>query len=100
MAEKQMIPAKDFCSYHHIEISFLRSLNDYGLIELIDRDGDNFLEPDEVLVLEKLVRLHYDLHINFEGLDVIQHLLEQHDELTREISALRNKLSFYETQAP
>ena len=100
MNQKQMIPAKDFCSYHHIEISFLRSLNDYGLIELIDQDGDNFLEPDEVLVLEKFVRLHYDLHINLEGLDVIHHLLEQQDELTREIAALRNRLNFSEAQVP
>jgi hypothetical protein len=100
MATTQMIPAKDFCSHHHIEITFLHSLHDYGLIALVSSDDEVYLEPEEVIIVEKLVRLHYDLHINLEGLDVIQGLLERQNELTKEIAALRNKLNFYETRQP
>jgi hypothetical protein len=98
MATTQMIPAKDFCSHHHIEITFLHSLHDYGLIALFSSDDEVYLEPEEVIIVEKLVRLHYDLHINLEGLDVIQGLLERQNELTKEIAALHNKLSFYEAR--
>jgi hypothetical protein len=100
MAVQQMIPANEFCSHHHIELSFLRSLHDYGFIALIDRDDNNFLEPDEVLLVEKFIRLYYDLHINLEGLDVIHRLLQRQHELINEITLLRNKLHFYEDQPP
>jgi len=99
MAAQQLIPANEFCRHHHIEISFLWSLHDCGCIVLIDNDGNNFLEPDEVVTVEKLVRLHYDLHINLEGLEVIQRLLQRQDELTNEITVLRKKLEFHEARS-
>jgi hypothetical protein len=38
------------------------------------------------------VRLHYDLDINIEGIETINHLLEKIEEMQREIAHLKNKI--------
>jgi len=40
--------------------------------------------------------LHYDLDINMEGMESINHMLEQIDSLQQEIVRLRNRLRIYE----
>ena len=34
MQTEEMIPASEFCIHHHIDLSFLYSLKDSGLIEI------------------------------------------------------------------
>ena len=96
MSFETLIPATDFCFHHRIEISFLQSLQDYGLIEMTTENEACFLHPDQLGSLEKFVRLHYDLHINLEGLDVVHRLLQRMDDLQKETARLRNRLQFYE----
>ena len=42
------------------------------------------------------MRLHFDLDINLEGVDAIYNLLKQVESLKEEITALHNRLRFYE----
>ncbi len=100
MSESNLIPAKDFCLHHRIEISFIHSLREYGIIEVTESEEDYFLDAEQLNELEKLVRLHYDLHINLEGIDAIQHLLLRMEEMQKEVSELRNKLRLYEASPP
>lgn len=96
MQELNLIPAKDFCLHHNIEVSFIHSLHDYGLIEITATDEDCFLQPEQLDELEKMVRLYYDLRINLEGIDAIQHLLQRMDDMQREVNELRTRLRLYE----
>ena len=41
--------------------------------------------------------MYYDLSINIEGIDAIQHLLERIKQLQKEVDILKNKLKLYET---
>jgi hypothetical protein len=43
-----------------------------------------------------MVRLHYDLGINLEGIETIFHLLERIESLQHEMLNLKKKISFYE----
>ena len=96
MQEENLIPAKEFCAYHNIEVSFLHSLQEYGLVEITHKDVDTFIDTNQLLELEKLLRLHYELNINLEGLDAINNLLNRLEEVQNEIITLKNKLRFYE----
>jgi hypothetical protein len=98
MLSENMIPANEFCVHHNIEVSFIYSLEEYGLIETTVLDGDRFIDATQVGELEKLVRLHYDLNINLEGIDVIKYLLQQLNHMDHEITELKNKLRFYERE--
>ena len=98
MQAENLIPASEFCLHHYIEISFIYSLEDYGLIVTKQMEGTCFIDAAQLAELEKLVRLHYDLHINLEGIDAIRHLLQQLETMEGEIVNLKNRLRFYEKE--
>ncbi|MDQ6842914.1 MAG: chaperone modulator CbpM [Bacteroidota bacterium] len=92
MEQEELIPAEDFCIHHNIEYSFISSLHDSGLIQVMSVESSYFIPVDEMHKLEKFVRLHYDLDINIEGIETINYLLEKMEEMQREIMSLKNKM--------
>lgn len=93
--ENNLIPAKDFCLYHSIEISFIESLNTFGLLEIQIIKKVVFIHQDDIAKIEKYIRLSKDLEINMEGLHAIAHLLEQVEYLQSENNRLQNQLNYY-----
>ena len=96
MTNEELITAEDLCVHHRIDVSFLQSLQDYGLVELTTVQETVYLHPDQLNAVEKFIRLHYDLDLNFEGLDVIHHIVQLMEDAQAEVSALRNRLRFFE----
>ena len=97
MKTENLIPAKDFCSIHDIEFSFIYSLKESELIELIIIEESVFLNPAELPKLEQILRLHRELEINLEGIDVIINLLERVEQIQSEMNALKNKLRLFDS---
>jgi chaperone modulatory protein CbpM len=93
-----LIAVDEFCANHEIEISFIRSLQQTGLIEVITIKETVFIDVDQLQKLEKFIRLYYELDINLEGIETISHLLQRIAFMQDEIVALRNRLSLYETE--
>lgn len=96
MTNEEMVAANEFCISHNVEISFLHSLGEAGLIEIITIEEAAFINSDHLPELEKLVRLHYDMDINLEGIETIHHLLQQIKTMQNEMQTLRNRLRVYE----
>ena len=96
MESADMIVLDEFCSSHHVEVSFVRSLEEHGLIETIVVNETLCIQGDELSKLEQIVRLHRELNINSEGVDAIINLLKHIENMQNEITLLRNKLNFYE----
>ena len=96
MEPVDMIVLDEFCASHQLEISFVRSLEEYGLIETIIVNETLCVPGNELSKLEQIVRLHRELDINPEGIDVINNLLKRIEDMQNEITELRNKLNFYE----
>jgi hypothetical protein len=96
MANENLIPVEEFCTIHKIEFSFIHSLNEFGLIEIITVEETSYIQQEQISSLEKLMRLHYDLEINLEGIDAIAHLLKRVENMNEEMIALKNKLRLYE----
>ncbi len=92
MKTENLIPAKDFCLHHNIEYSFISSLQNSGLISVTSIKRSSFIHSDDLHKLEKFVRLHYDLDINLEGIETINHLLDKIEEMQSEIVRLQNSL--------
>ena len=92
MDKDELIPAKEFCMYHNVEYSFISSLEDSGLISVTSVEHSTYIPSDEIQKLEKLVRLHYDLDINVEGIETIYHLLEKIEQMQKEILYLKNRI--------
>lgn len=96
MSNKNLIQIKQFCTYHEIEHTFITELNNYGLAEIIIQENDEYLYIKQLPAIEKMIRLHYDLKINFEGIDAIAHLLNKIETLQQDLTITQNKLRLFE----
>ncbi|RYY31299.1 MAG: MerR family transcriptional regulator [Chitinophagaceae bacterium] len=96
MEQQHMVTATDFCAHHHIQLTFIKSLSDYGLIEIQNVDDEIYLLPDQLNKLEKIVDLHFRMEINLEGIETIEYLLTRIHSMQEEIAVLKNRLRFYE----
>jgi hypothetical protein len=96
MSNDEMIPAQEFCSHHNIEISFIQSLQEYGLVEIATIESSQFIPAERLGEIEKMIRMHYELNINLEGIDVIKHLLNEMERMQQELDATRNRLKVFE----
>ena len=94
---KNLILADEFCANHNIEVSFIRSLQENGLIEIMTIEEKGYIQSGQLQELEKIVHLYYELDINLEGIETINHLLQRINHMQDEITALRNRLRLYET---
>jgi hypothetical protein len=96
MDMKNLITANEFCASHNIELSFISSLQETGLLEITTIDETGFIPVNHLQQLEKMVRFYYDLDINLEGIETITYLLDRINALQDEITALKNRLRLYE----
>lgn len=96
MQTEDLIPAEEFCTHYKAELSFINYLHQFGLIEITSVEETYYIPREELRKLEQLVRLHYDLDINLEGIDAITHLLERVNDLQSQVASLKNRLNFYE----
>ena len=100
MANEEMVAANEFCISHNVEITFLHTLCQSGLLEITTIDEIVFINLDWLPELEKLVRLHYEMDINPEGIETVCHLLQRMNEMQEEMRVLKNRLSVYEKIDP
>ena len=97
MENEELIAVELFCTHHQVEFSFINELSHSGLVQVTNIEEKNFLPATELQKLEQLVRMHYELEINLEGLEAISHLLDRLRLLQTEMTSLRNQLKRYET---
>jgi hypothetical protein len=91
-----MIPADEFCASHNIEITFINSLQEAGLIEVTTIRETEYIHKNQLNELEKIVRLYYEMDINLEGIETVIHLLQRINVMQDEITLLKNRLRLYE----
>lgn len=94
--DKGFIRITEFCKWYKIERTFIRSLHEHGLVEIVEIDQEEVLTPEQIADVEKMIRLHYDLKINIEGIDAVYNLLNQVSDLQGEVRSLRSRLKKYE----
>lgn len=93
---EEFIATDDLCVKYKVEYTFISSLNESGLLEVVKIEQREYVHYDKVSEFEKMRRLHYDLDINLEGLEAIHHLLKQVKKLQKRNVQLQNRLNLYE----
>lgn len=96
MGTKKLISVQLMCNHYNIPVSFIDALQEFQLVDIIIENEHLFIHQSQLKEVEKMMRMHYELDINFEGLDAIYNLLHQVETLKEEIILLQNKLKFYE----
>ena len=96
MQTEYLVAVDEFCASHNIEISFISSLQQNGLIQITTVGQTGFFDADQLPQVEKFIRFYYELEINFEGIETISHMLDRIRSMQDEIISLRNRLRLYE----
>ena len=95
---EHLISTDDFCTHYKVEYAFINSLQQQGLIEFTTIGQHSFIDHDNLSNVERLVRMHYDLDINLEGIEAITYLLNRVKAMQTEIMELKNRLHNYEDE--
>lgn len=92
METDNLVRVEHLCLHYKIEFSFIDSLAEYGLVKVVIIEDCKYVSNEDIKEVERLMRLHYDLGINMEGIDVISNLVKQVTDLRKELIATKNKL--------
>lgn len=85
-----------FCEVTNTNPEFLKQLYEHDLIKHIEYNKAPALLQNELPVIERMLRLHYDLNVNIEGLQVINHMREKMIGMQNELLQLKRKLKRFE----
>ena len=64
------------CEQYRVELSFFEELREIGLIEFTVYKGSKHLHQDSLHQMEKILRIHRELNVNLEGIDVVLNILD------------------------
>lgn len=96
MNTENFIPITTLCQHYKLELSFFNHLDENGLIDILLVDSTQYVHKESIYEIEKIVRMHKDLEVNIEGIDVVLNLLQKIDSLQTELLRVRNRLLLYE----
>jgi len=96
MNPKDFFPVGKLCELYDLEYSFFQEMHEFGLVELEVYSDERFIHQDALYLVEKIIRIHRDLQINLEGIDVVMNMLRRQEMLEEELLQLKNKLRRYD----
>lgn len=95
MEKDNLISVNDFCIYHKLEITFIQVLEEKGLIETTTVEEGQYLYPECLDDLERLIRLHQDLSIHLDDLDIVNNLLKSISHLQLQLKEMEKEFAFF-----
>ncbi|MFV0590017.1 MAG: chaperone modulator CbpM [Draconibacterium sp.] len=96
MTSNELVSIKQVKIHHNLDDGFMERVESCQLIEFVFKESEKFMYVEQLPVLEQIIRLHFDLQVNMEGIDVITQMLKRMDKLQQTIQHLENRLRLYE----
>lgn len=96
MATTKYIQVTTYCKKTNIDDQFVITLEQYGLIKTKKMKSEVFIAEDDITEIERMFRLHKELGVNLEGIDVINHLVTRLQTVENELKSVKKLLSLYE----
>lgn len=96
MEKQELIIIEVFCQEYQVEINLIEELEEFGLIETIVHQQDKYVIKNQLADIEKIIRLHNELNINKEGIEIILDLLGKVNHINNEVKQLKDRLNLYE----
>lgn len=86
----------EICQYYHIETDFFEEIEYHQLLDVHQISGQKFIHQKQLNRLEKILRLHDELDLNLQGIDVVFGMMDRIEKLERELRQTKSKLSILE----
>ncbi|MGV4412755.1 chaperone modulator CbpM [Chryseobacterium sp. T1] len=75
------ISVEEIISVYQVDNSFIEALIESELLHPEVEDTVQYIVHDDLLNLEKFINWHYDLEVNIAGIEIINKLLQQINQL-------------------
>lgn len=98
MAANNLVAIETLCTHYKVETTFVQALEHYGIINIVVVNESSYVQKNQLKEIEKATRLHHELEINLEGVDVIFNLLQKVDEIQAELDLIKNRLRIFENE--
>ncbi len=89
------IRIEEYCVHYKLPTNFIEDLVEAGLLQIENSDA-GALNEEQFSKLERFRQMFFDLQINLEGIETIDHLLERQQQLQKELAMVKSKLRLYE----
>lgn len=86
----------EICQYYHIESDFFEEIEYHQLLEIHQISGQKFIHQKQLNRLEKILRLHDELDLNLQGIDVVFGMMKRIEKLEKELRQAKSKLNVLE----
>ena len=93
---EEFVPLNEICTHYQVEVSFINSLDEIGLIEILIFEEVYYIHLDQLRNIEKMIRMHHDLDVNIEGIDAVFNLLQKIEDLQEELKNTKSRLKMFE----
>ncbi|AOW10768.1 MerR family transcriptional regulator [Flavobacterium gilvum] len=97
MNKDNWIQLQTICSHYQVDVSFFTNLHDLGLIEIETVEQSFYISENQIHDLERIIRMHHELELTPEGIDVVFNLLQKIERLQKELVTAQNRLRLYES---
>ncbi|MFV5695842.1 chaperone modulator CbpM [Flavobacterium sp. LB3P122] len=94
---ENLIPLPKLSIHYKVEIAFFDNLSEMGLLEIKTIEETQYIHADSIFEIEKIIRMHQELDVNIEGIDVVFNLLQKIEDLQNELITIKNRLRLYES---
>jgi DNA-binding transcriptional MerR regulator len=87
----------EYSIIHQVDPSFIQSLEEEGLINVIEKDKNSYVEEEQLHRLEIFTRWHVQMGINTEGIDAMWNLMDRLKQINTDLHHVRQRLRLYES---
>ena len=91
---EERISREEFVRIYNIELTFLDSLEDFGLLHPQVENEVKYILFSDLPTVERYANWYYDLEVNMPGIEVINNLLQKIEALHSEKRRLLQQLHF------
>lgn len=94
---ENLIPLPTLTTHYKVEITFFNNLSEMGLLEIKTIEEKQYIHPDAIFVIDKMIRIYQELDVNTQGIDVVFNLLQKIEASQNELTSVKNRLRLYES---
>ena len=90
----EYISIKSLASFHNLDENLLLEIVEYEIVPIKRTRSEVMISSEYLDEFERALRLHLDLGVNLQGVDIICHMRNQIREMQDEIARLNRLLEF------
>lgn len=95
---QKYITIQHLAEFHQVDSRLLQEFADFGLITIRKTEETPCIVHEELEKCERVIRLHRELGVNKEGIDIILRMRETQSELQQELKRLKYLLQKHGVQ--